>query len=132
MASKRSGDLLGKDLSSFFKSAVSALEDVSGQVLRSGQAGKASLDVQLLKRQRDKALARLGEVLLDEHDRGVALPAAADDLIADVKKLDVQLQEAKVEADKLWNAGDSTSKEAAGTTSRARASDDDDDDDDEP
>jgi hypothetical protein len=131
MASKRSGDMLGKELSSFFKTAVSALEDVSEQVLRSGQAGKATLDVQLLKRQRDKALARLGEVLLDEHERGVALPAAADDLIADVKKIDAQLQDAKAEADKLWKAGEAPGKDPSAAPPPRRSDDDDDDDNDD-
>jgi len=128
MAGGKRGDQLGKDLSSFFKQAVSALEDASEQLVKSGQAGKASLDVQLLKRQREKALARLGEVLFDEHERGVALPPAADDLLAEVKKLDARVKEAQAEADALWKTDQ---KSTPPTTPTSRVSDDDDDDDDE-
>ena len=132
MAGSRRGDQLGKDLSSFFKQAVSALEDASEQLVKSGQAGKASLDVQLLKRQREKALARLGEVLLDEHERGVSLPPAADDLLAEVKKLDARVKEAQAEADALWKSdGKSDGKSAPPTAPTSRVSDDDEDDDDE-
>jgi hypothetical protein len=127
MAGGKRGDQLGKDLSSFFKQAVSALEDASEQLVKSGQAGKASLDVQLLKRQREKALARLGEVLFDEHERGVALPPAADDLLAEVKKLDARVKEAQAEADALWKT-DGKGGPSASTATPSRVSDDDDDD----
>jgi hypothetical protein len=130
MAGGRRGDQLGKDLSSFFKQAVSALEDASEQLVKSGQAGKASLDVQLLKRQREKALARLGEVLLDEHERGVSLPPAADDLLAEVKKLDARVKEAQAEADALWKT-DGKNTPPTAPTSRVSDDDEDDDDDDE-
>jgi hypothetical protein len=127
MAGGKRGEQVGNNLSSFFKQAVSALEDASEQLVKSGQAGKAQLDVQLLKRQREKALARLGEVLLDEHERGVSLPPAADELLADVKKLDARVKEAQAEADALWKADPRASAPASHAPSRV--SDDDDDDD---
>lgn len=128
MVAGKRGDQIGKELSSFFKQAVSALEDASEQLVKSGQAGKASLDVQLLKRQREKALARLGEVLFDEHARGVALPPAADDLLAEVKKLDDRVKEAQQEADALWK-GDAGKQQPPPPASRVSDDDDDDDDD---
>jgi hypothetical protein len=128
MAGGKRGDQIGRDLSSFFKQAVSALEDASEQLVKSGQAGKASLDVQLLKRQREKALARLGEVLFDEHERGVSLPPAADDLLAEVKKLDARVKEAQQEADALWKTDGKGTPPSSATASRVSADDADDDD----
>ena len=129
MTGGKRGDQVGTNLSSFFKQAVSVLEDASEQLVKSGQAGKAQLDVQLLKRQREKALARLGEVLLDEHERGVSLPPAADELLAEVKKLDARVKEAQAEADALWKSDPKA--RSPGSNSPSRVSDDDDDDDDD-
>jgi len=103
MASK---DALGKELSSFFKAAVSAFEDVSEQVVQSGKAGKATLDVQLLKRQREKALVKLGELVLTHIATGGTAPPAGDALVAEVAALDAQLKQAQTEADKLFTLGD--------------------------
>jgi hypothetical protein len=127
MASGKRGDPVGNNLSSFFKQAVSVLEDASEQLVKSGQAGKAQLDVQLLKRQREKALARLGEVLLDEHERGVSLPPVADELLIELKKLDARVKEAQAEADALWKSD--PKGHVPGSSARSRVSDDDDDDD---
>jgi hypothetical protein len=120
-------DLFSRELGSFLKSAASTLDDVKDSVLRGGQAGKASLDVQLLKRQRDKALARLGEVLLDEHGRGAPLPPSCTAIVDEIRALDDQVARARAEADKLWRG------EGTGTGSRPAPPDDarDDDDDDE-
>ncbi len=99
MASK---DVLGKELSSFFKAAVSAFEDVSEQVVQSGRAGKATIDVQVLKRQREKALVRLGELVLTSVEAGGAAPAGGDVVVSEIAALDAQLKQAQLEADKLF------------------------------
>ena len=118
-------DLFSRDLGALLKSAASTLDDVKESVLRGGQAGKASLDVQLLKRQRDKALIKLGEVLLDELARGAPLPAACGAVVDEVKGLDEQIARAKTDADKLWR-GDGA-KPATAAPSHDDDSDDDDD-----
>jgi hypothetical protein len=147
----RPEDLFPRDLGAFLKQAASTLDEVKEQVLRGGQAGKATLDVQLLKRQRDKALQKLGEVLLDEVARGAPLPAACDAVVAEIAEIETQIQTAQTEADRLWNADGSAGRGpsasvagtadantsgagtggagtgGAGTGSRRRASDDDDD-----
>ena len=102
MASK---DVLGKELSSFFKAAVSAFEDVSEQVVQSGRAGKATIDVQVLKRQREKALVRLGELVLTSVEAGGAAPAGGDVVVSEIAALDAQLKQAQLEADKLFVIG---------------------------
>lgn len=104
MASK---DALGKELSSFFKAAVTALEDVSEQVMQSGKAGKATIDVQVLKRQRDKALAKLGELVLTHVATGGSPPPAGETVVAEIATIDAQLKQAQAEADKLFTIGDS-------------------------
>jgi hypothetical protein len=105
MSSKRN-DLFGKELSSFFKAAVSALEDVGEQVVHNSKAGKATLDVQLLKRQRDKALVRLGELVLLQVQAGGAAPEGGAPVVAEIAQIDAQLQEARAEADKLFSVAD--------------------------
>jgi hypothetical protein len=128
MSTNKRGDQLGKDLGSFFKAAVTALEDASEQVKRSSLAGKASLDAQLLKRQRTKALARLGEIMFDEHARGVSLPPAADDVMKELLTLEADLHKAQAEADRLWKT-EGGQGPAPSVTSNGKDDDDDDDDD---
>ena len=99
-------DRLGKELSSFFKAAVSAFEDVSEQVVQSGRAGKATIDVQVLKRQREKALVRLGELVLTHLDTGGTAPPGGDVVVTEIAGLDAQLKQAQQEADKLFTIGD--------------------------
>lgn len=110
MSSKRN-DLFGKELSSFFKAAVSALEDVGEQVVHNSKAGKATLDVQLLKRQRDKALARLGELVLLHVQSGGGAPEGGASVIAEIAQIDAQLQEARTEAEKLFSVTDRAATE---------------------
>lgn len=128
MSNKRN-DLFGKELSSFFKAAVSALEDVGEQVVHNSKAGKATIDVQLLKRQRDKALARLGELVLLQVQAGGAAPEGGAAVIAEIARVDAQLQEAQAEADKLFSVAASDRKSepprAASDRSPAAATDDD-------
>ena len=128
MSSKRN-DLFGKELSSFFKAAVSALEDVGEQVVHNSKAGKATLDVQLLKRQRDKALARLGELVLLQVQAGGAAPTDGAPVIAEIAQIDAQLQEARAEADKLFSvaSSDRKSEPPRPASDRTPAADSDDD-----
>jgi hypothetical protein len=129
----RSDDLFPRDLGAFFKQAASTLDDVKEQVLRGGQAGKATLDAQLLKRQRDKALQKLGEILLDEAERGVPLPAACDAVVVEIKELDGQIARAQSEAERLWKSDGSPGHKPRTTTASGAYGDDQDDghDDDE-
>ncbi len=104
MATKTPGDPISREISSFFKQAVEAFDDVKETVLKGSQATKATVDVQLLKRSRDKSLGRLGELLLEEVARGAALPASCDAVAREIKDLDAQIAAAQVEADKLWKS----------------------------
>lgn len=99
MASK---DVFSKELGSFFKAAQAAFEDVSEQVVASSKAGKATIDVQVLKRQREKALVRLGELVLTHVETGGTPPAGGEALIAEITGLDADLKTAQAEADKLF------------------------------
>jgi hypothetical protein len=121
----RPEDLFPRELGALFKTAASALDDVKEQVVRGSQAGKATLDAQLLKRQRDKALQKLGEVLLDEVARGAPLPASCDAVVAEIKDLDGQIERARAEADRLWKSDGSPPR----NTGTPAAADDDHDDD---
>ena len=98
-------DPITRELTSFFKQAVETFDEVKESVLKGSQATKATVDVQLLKRSRERALARLGEVLLDEATRGAAIPAACEAVVKEIHDLDEQLTKSRAEADKLWKHG---------------------------
>lgn len=104
MATKQ--DPIARGLSSFFKEAVDVLDEVKDSVLAGSQATKATVDMQLLTRSRRKALARLGEILLDEVARGAPLPASCDAQVKEIKDLDAQIAKAKVESEKLWKTAE--------------------------
>lgn len=104
MATKSPGDPISREISSFFKQAVDAFDDVKETVLKGSQATKATVDVQLLKRTREKSLARLGELILEEVARGSVLPASCEALAQEIKDLDGQIATAQTEADKLWKS----------------------------
>ncbi len=117
-------DPISRGISSFFKEAVDVANEVKDSVLAGSQATKATVDVQLLKRSREKALARLGEILLDEVARGAPLPAACDAQVKEIKDLEAQIARAKVESEKLWKTAEG--KPVNKTDAKAAAVDDDD------
>ena len=120
-------DSISKELSSFFKQAVETFDEVKETVLKGSSATKATVDVQLLKRSRERALARLGEVMLDEATRGARLPAAGDVVVKELRELDEQIAKAKAEADTLWSGASGTGKPPAAQQVPTPAPDDDDD-----
>jgi hypothetical protein len=122
MAEKRGPEFM----SSLLRTAVSAIEEVSEQVIKGGVASKKTLDVQLIKRQRRQALADLGEALFAEAERGAALPPVADDLLKEVRRLDEELKAAQRDADAVWKSDADAAKPTGGPR---RATDHDDDDD---
>ncbi len=97
-------DPLTRELSSFFKTAAEAFDEVKETVLKGGQATRATVDVQLLKRSRERALARLGEVVLDELKRGASIPVACDALVKEIRDLDAELAKSRADADRLWKS----------------------------
>jgi len=124
-------DPIAKEISSFFKQAVSVFDEVKDSVLAGGQATKATVDTQLLKRTRERTLARLGEVLLEEIARGAAVPAACDAVVKEIHDLDAQILKAKAESEKLWKAAEgkgADDKAGAARAEKAEAKTDDDDD----
>ena len=134
MTTKTPGDPISREISSFFKQAVEAFDDVKETVLKGSHATKATVDVQLLKRTREKSLARLGELILEEVARGSVMPASCDALAREIKDLDGQIATAQTEADKLWKsdapkasgANKVPSTPPKATTSQATAAGDDD------
>jgi hypothetical protein len=70
--------------------------------VRGSQAGKAKLDAQLLKRQRDRLLAELGAHVLEEAQRGAALPPGTEELAQKIRQVEEQIVEAEGEAKKAF------------------------------
>jgi hypothetical protein len=91
-------------IGSLWHSALGQIDEIRDVIVRGSQAGKAKIDVQLLKRQRDKALIQIGEAMLEEHKRGAALPASCDELAARVDDIDRQIAEAEAEAQRVFKA----------------------------
>ena len=120
-------DPISREISSFFKQAASVLDEVKDSVLAGGQATKATVDTQLLKRSRERALVRLGEVLLDEIARGAAVPASCDAVVSEIKDLDAQIKTAKAESEKLWKSAEGKAAKPQEPRSTAAAPDSEDD-----
>lgn len=84
---------------SLLNAALGQIDEIREVIVRGGQAGKARLDAELLKRQRDRALVELASALLLEVERGaLSLPASCDELVARVRDLDGQIAKAQDEA----------------------------------
>jgi hypothetical protein len=93
------GGPLGADLSSIWQSALGQIDEIRDVIVRGSQAGKAKLDAQLLKRQRDKLLAQIGERAVEEHRRGAApLPEGSEDLLRSLDEVEKQIAESESEA----------------------------------
>jgi hypothetical protein len=86
-------------LSSLWQSALGQIDEIRDVIVRGSQAGKAKLDVQLLKRTRDKVLQQLGERLVEEHRRGAApLPEGCEDLVKKLEETEKQIEDGEREA----------------------------------
>ena len=87
-------------LGSLWSSALGQIDEIRDVIVRGSQAGKAKIDVQLLRRQRDRLLAQIGEAVLDDNKRGGSLPAGCDLLVSRVADIDKQIVDAEEEAAK--------------------------------
>lgn len=84
---------------SLLNAALGQIDEIRDVIVRGGQAGKAKIDAELLKRQRDRALCELATSLLHEVDRGaLALPSALDEPAKRVRELEAQIAKAEEEA----------------------------------
>ncbi|MCC7070529.1 MAG: hypothetical protein IT383_04345 [Deltaproteobacteria bacterium] len=84
---------------SLLNAALGQIDEIRDVIVRGSQAGKAKIDAELLKRQRDRALAELGAALLHEVQRGaLALPGALDEAAKRVRELEAQIAQAEDEA----------------------------------
>lgn len=88
---------------SLLHAALGQIDEIRDVIVRGGHAGKAKLDAELLKRQRDRALGELGTALLAEVERGaLALPHGCEELARRVRELDEQIEKAEHEAAKAF------------------------------
>lgn len=100
MSDEKKGPGTRGDLSSLWHSALGQIDEIRDVIVRGSQAGKAKIDAQLLKRQRDKLLMKLGERALDEHRRaGARLPDGGEDLVHEIESLDQKIAESEREAE---------------------------------
>lgn len=90
------------DLSSLWQTALGQIDEIRDVIVRGSHAGKAKLDAQLLKRQRDKLLMQIGEAVIADHKRGVPLPPSCDDLAVKLDEIQKHVDEAEAEADKAF------------------------------
>ncbi|HEY4223034.1 MAG TPA: hypothetical protein VGO62_16870 [Myxococcota bacterium] len=88
-------------ISSLWQSALGQIDEIRDVIVRGSQAGKAKLDVQLLKRQRDKLLMQIGEAVIHEGH----VPASCEELAARVVDVDKQIADADAEAQKVFKRG---------------------------
>ncbi len=90
------------DLSSLWQSALGSIDEIRDVIVRGSHAGKAKLDAQLLKRQRDKLLMQIGEAVIADAKRGVPLPPSCEDLAVKLDEIQKQVDEAEAQADKAF------------------------------
>jgi seryl-tRNA synthetase len=90
------------DLSALWQSALGSIDEIRDVIVRGSHAGKAKLDAQLLKRQRDKLLMQIGEAVVADHKRGVPLPPSCEDLAVKLDEIQKQVDEAEAQADKAF------------------------------
>lgn len=84
---------------SLLNAALGQIDEIRDVIVRGGHAGKAKIDAELTKRQRDRALVELATALLHEVERGaLALPPGCEELATRVRDLDRQIAEAEREA----------------------------------
>jgi hypothetical protein len=87
-----------KELSQLWQHALGQIDEIRDAIVRGSQAGRAKLDEQLLLRQKDRLLAQLGALLLEEVDRGAALPPACADLARRIQEVQADIEKAETEA----------------------------------
>jgi hypothetical protein len=85
-----------------YETAIGQIDEIRDAIVRGSHAGKAKLDAQLLKRQKDRLLAELGAHVLEEAERGAALPPGTEELAQKIRDVDAQIQEAEAEAKKAF------------------------------
>lgn len=84
---------------SLLNAALGQIDEIRDVIVRGGQAGKAKIDAELLKRQRDRALCELASALLHEVEQGaLSLPQGCEEPAKRVRELDAQIAKAEREA----------------------------------
>ncbi len=110
----KEGPALRADLNQLWKSTVSQFDEMKDILVRSGTAGKAKLEVTMLKRQQDKLFVELGaavakgrQAALDAGD-GFELPNGidADDIFARIDALQEDINDQQEAFDRLTTAED--------------------------
>jgi hypothetical protein len=91
-------------LNDLWRSTVDQLEDIKDAVVRTTEVGRAKLDAALLRRDRDRLYARLGESAYKLAEAGaLALPADLEDLRGEIGALNERIA---AEAARAESAGD--------------------------
>jgi hypothetical protein len=87
-------------LNDLWRTTVDQLEDIKDAVVRTTEVGRAKLDAALLRRDRDRAYARLGEQVYKLAEAGsLTLPADMEDLRDAIDELNERIaaEEARAE-----------------------------------
>jgi hypothetical protein len=99
---KPEGSELRKELNQLWQSTIDQFDEIKNAIVRSSQAGKARLDAQFLKRQRERLLTKLGEDVLAAEARGeLQLPDACAETARRVHELEEQIRAEEAEAARL-------------------------------
>ena len=103
-ARKPDGSELRKELNSLWQSTIDQFDEIKNAIVRSSQAGKARLDAQFLKRQRERLLTKLGEDVLRAASLGeIALPATCTETARRITELEEQIASEEAEAARLMS-----------------------------
>ena len=88
-------------LAALWQSALGQIDEIRDVIVRGSHAGKAKIDVQLLKRQRDRLFGQIGVALIDDVKRGAStLPSSCEEMARRVADIDKQIADAEADADR--------------------------------
>nr|PZM90670.1 MAG: hypothetical protein DIU72_12155 [Pseudomonadota bacterium] len=91
-------DEIKRQVGSIVSRAKEALSEVREAVVRTSQIGKLKIDVALLRREQEKAFARLGAKVFEMVEDGeLSLPEPLDPLVQAVRHLARQIAEEEAE-----------------------------------
>lgn len=119
---KPEGAELRKELNQLWQSTIDQFDEIKNAIVRSSPAGKARLDAQFLKRQRERLLTKLGEDVLASVARGeLTLPTACDETARRVHELETQIAAEEEEAGRIGNAARAATATPAEETTKVGA-----------
>lgn len=94
---------LRRELNALWRSTVEQFDELKDAIVRSSSAGKAKLDATLLRRERDRRLAEVGEAMIRLADEGkLELPDELAETVERIRALEKEIREQEAEVERVF------------------------------